>query len=69
MKYTITADSGVSITSSAKTLTGAKREASAWMSYGGGSVYVADKNGPICKRDFWKNLNRFGWSKWINSSK
>lgn len=64
-RFMIYADSGVSISSSAKTLTGAKREASKWMSFGGGSVYVKDTtNGEVLMRPFWRNLSHFGWGRW-----
>lgn len=62
--YTITADSGVTINSTSKTLVGAKREASAWMSFGGGSVWVLQAGEPVAMRRFWRDGNRFGWGRW-----
>lgn len=58
------ASSGVEVDATAKTLTGAKREASRWMSFGGGSVYVVVDGRDVCVREFWQNGNRFGWKKW-----
>ena len=59
--------SGVEIKAEANTILSAKREASKWMSHGGGSVSVLDDNGnPICTREFWETGNSFGWDKWQN---
>jgi hypothetical protein len=63
MKRTIEHASGVVNNVNATTLLGAKREASREMTYGGGSVYL-NFDGETWKREFWQNLNRFGWSKW-----
>lgn len=64
--YSIHHASGVVTTSSAKTLTGAKREASKDMTHGGGSVTVYADNQPVCKREFWQSIRHFGWEKWQN---
>ena len=58
--------SGVSVMCDAHTLLGAKREASAWMSYGGGSVVLHDRQtDERWIRRFWSTVNgKFGWGKW-----
>ena len=61
--------SGITEIANAKTLAGAKREASDWMSHGGGSVSVLDMDGYVlATRCFWQNGNRFGWDKWDNQN-
>lgn len=62
--YQMRADSGVVVDATAKTLTGAKREASKWMAFGGGSVYVVADGKDVCVRKFWQNGNHFGWDAW-----
>lgn len=65
MSYIIRAQSGAEIESKAKTLVGAKREASAWITHGGGTVYVLDaERNPICYRRMWSEGHRFGWLRW-----
>lgn len=64
--YTIHHASGVVTTSTAKTLTGAKREASKDMTHGGGSVTIYAGNKPACQRVFWQDRNQFGWGRWEN---
>ena len=61
--------SGATYAAKSTNLTGAKREATKSMTYGGGSVYVCMPDGVVYGRLFWSSLNRFGWSKWqlINS--
>lgn len=66
MRYTIHHQSGVITTSTAKTLAGAKREASKDATHGGGSVTVHCDGNPVCRREFWQSLDRFGWEKWEN---
>jgi hypothetical protein len=63
MKNTIKHQSGVTNNVNATTLTGAKREATKQMSYGGGSVTLYF-DGEIWYRNFWQQLNRFGWDRW-----
>ena len=64
-RFTIKHASGVINKAKAKTLTGAKREASQEMTHGGGSVSVTDREtGEVWQREFWQNLNRFGWGPW-----
>jgi len=67
--YSLRADSGVIVQAKSRTLAGAKREASAWMAFGGGSVYVEDETGVICYRRFYKNGNHFGWHEWEGATK
>jgi hypothetical protein len=63
--YAITAESGVSVDCDAHTLLGAKREASAWMSFGGGSVTLIDKaTKETWTREFWQSGRSFGWNAW-----
>lgn len=67
--FKLIADSGVEITANAQTLTGAKREATKWMTFGGGSVSVANSKGNIlCTRYFWRIGNHFGWDKWVDAN-
>ena len=61
--YMMRADSGI-IEYAGKTLIGAKREASKWATFGGGSVYVETPAGEIYWREFWQNGNSFGWKRW-----
>jgi hypothetical protein len=63
MEYYLEAESGVRIPADAKTLAGAKREASKWISFGSGDVYVISNGAPVCKRKFWEQRGRFGWKK------
>ena len=64
MSYTITHQkSGISYQSKAKTIAGAKREATADATFGGGSVTVHGKEGTT-SREFWQELSRYGWEKW-----
>ena len=66
-KFILSADSGVQVPADSTTIAGAKREASRWMSFGGGSVAVLDAatKEPLCVRPFWQHLNRFGWDAWV----
>ena len=64
--FTIHADSGINITAKAKTLIGAKREASNWISHGGGSVYVDQNGKTVAMRKFWSSGRHFGWDKWTS---
>lgn len=67
-KFFLSSASGVTVESSAKTLAGAKREATKWMTFGGGSVSVQDKHGnTLAIRQFWQNGNHFGWDKWSSN--
>jgi len=64
--YYIYAENGASIKSNAKTIVGAKREASKWLSFGAGDVSVENvKTGEKWVRRFWQHLNHFGWEQWI----
>jgi hypothetical protein len=63
MEYTAHASSGVVVDLEAKTLTGAKREASEWISFGS-DVTVCGDNKPIAMREFWQERNLFGWAPW-----
>lgn len=63
-KFKIYHDSGVKTISNAKTIIGAKREASKLMTHGGRSVYVESPNGVIYQRKFWSSGRNFGWDKW-----
>lgn len=63
--YLINHASGASNCAEAATLLGAKREASGQMTFGGKSVSVVNtKTKEIWRREFWQELNRFGWEKW-----
>jgi hypothetical protein len=62
--YSALASSGVRVDLDARTLTGAKREASAWISFGGGNVTLCADGVPVAMRRFWRNLNHFGWDRW-----
>lgn len=66
MRFTAYASSGVEVDLDAKTLDGAKREASAWITFGGGDVTVSADGVPVATRQFWQILNRFGWGKWVS---
>lgn len=59
--------SGITINANAQTLEGAKREASAWITHGGGSVSVISQGVSLCTRHFWENGSRFGWENWKNA--
>lgn len=61
--YTITASSGVSITSPSQTLHGSKVFASKWIQHGS-SVTIEYDGYAICRREFWENRSSFGWDKW-----
>lgn len=63
-KFELAANSGVIVISKAKTLIGAKREASAWASYGSGDVFVVVDGTAVCMRRFWSNGGNFGWHNW-----
>lgn len=63
MRNTIEHESGVINSVNAKTLIGAKREATKEMSFGGGSVTLYF-NGEIWTREFWSGVRNFGWNKW-----
>ena len=64
MTYTAQASSGVTVNLNAKSITGAKREASSWISFGGGDVTVCAAGAPVAIRRFRQNLNRFYWDRW-----
>jgi len=64
MRYTAFASSGVEIDLDAKTLIGAKREASKWISFGGGDVTVSADGKPVAIREFWQVRHLFGWDPW-----
>jgi hypothetical protein len=64
MRFTAYASSGVEVNLDAKTLVGAKREASAWITFGGADVTVCADGVPVATRAFWQNLNHFGWDAW-----
>lgn len=68
MYYIYHEKSGIQYPANSKTLLGAKRQASADASYGGGTVYILDgKNGmALCKREFYATLQDFWWSQWEN---
>lgn len=54
--------------SSAKTLIGAKREATSQMTHGGGGVSISDDQGNvICGREFVERIGGFKWMPWINA--
>lgn len=63
-QYQLRSGSGVVVDADAKTLTGAKREATRWMTHGGGAVYVLEDGREVCFRPFWESGSRFGWDKW-----
>jgi hypothetical protein len=67
-KYQLRSDSGVTVTANAQTLTGAKREATNWASFGAGDIYVDQNGDTIAKREFWQERNRFGWLPWQSVS-
>lgn len=63
--YYIHHTSGITNRADATTLTGAKREASGQMTFGGGSVTVEEREtGRFFRRCFWHDLNCFGWESW-----
>jgi len=65
MFYLYAHKSNIKVQARATSLIGAKREASKWMTYGGGSISVLDKNSVIlATREFWEDHNRFGWERW-----
>jgi hypothetical protein len=65
MRFTAyAATSGVEVDLDAKTLLGAKREASDWITFGGGDVIVSADGEPVAVRYFWRVLDRFGWGPW-----
>ena len=51
-------------TLTAKTLTGAKRQASALLSHGCGDMVLYKDDEPIARRRFWEGFNTFGWGNW-----
>lgn len=63
-KFEISAQSGVSVPANAKTLAGAKREATKWAAFGSGDISIVENGSTVCVRRFWQNGNRFGWRKW-----
>ena len=66
MTYTAYAsESGIEVRLNARTLIGAKREASAWINFGGGSVTISCDGNPVATREFWQSLNNFGWDRWV----
>ena len=65
-KIQIAANSGVILDCNAKTITGAKREASIWASYGAGDIFVLVNGDAVCTRRFWSDGGNFGWHKWEN---
>lgn len=64
MRFTAYASSGVEVDLDAKTLAGAKREASAWITFGGGDVTVSADGVPLATRVFWQERDLFGWEPW-----
>ena len=64
-KFIAYSESGVTINLNAKTELGAKREATKWLSYGAGDVYIENiATGIKWRRGFWQNRDRFGWTVW-----
>jgi len=64
-KFIAYSESGVTIGLNAKTELGAKREATKWLSYSAGDVYIENTaTGIKWRRGFWQNGHRFGWSNW-----
>lgn len=61
--YIMVASGGCEKTCDAKTLLGAKREATRWASYGQG-VQIITPEGEIWEKEFWQNRNLFGWKSW-----
>jgi hypothetical protein len=65
MVFYICHESGVINRANAKTLAGAKREATREKSFGGGSVWIEDENrNMLAMREFWQIGNSYGWNKW-----
>lgn len=66
--YHMRAENGASAQCRSHTLAGAKREASDWITFGGGSVVLVNYNtGETWTRKMWdskKALNSFGWYNW-----
>jgi len=64
-RYAISNASGVSCVASSRTMLGAKREASAQATFGGGDVEIVDlETGERWRRVFWQKLHCFGWEPW-----
>ena len=63
--FAMSAASGVSVVCDATTVIGAKREASAWISYGGGDITVTNnQTNETWMRKFWTIGPSFGWGRW-----
>ena len=63
--YWIESGAGDRIRSAAKTILGAKREATNWITFGGGNVYIFQDDGvPLWMRKFWQSGDRYGWDRW-----
>lgn len=68
MRFEIRFNSGVSYTTSAKSMAGAKRIASRALAFGAGDVYVKDtQSDEGWERRFWQAGNRFGWNPWARN--
>lgn len=63
--YTAKAASGVTSTLGAKTLLGAKREATKWISYGGGLLTLYCDGQAVAYRDFEQNGSHYHWLPWV----
>ena len=66
MKYSIiNTKSEITIESSAKTLIGAKREATRQASFGGGSLVIVDQEGNVLSTSkLEEDFGKFYWTKW-----
>lgn len=65
MIFYIEYGSGIRWKVDVKSLLGAKQIATRGLTYGCGNVYITDENGnTICQRNFWRNMDRYGWLKW-----
>jgi hypothetical protein len=69
-KYYIRFSNGFEETFLAKSDRAAKCYATKRLTFESGAVCLSkidvdDKKTPIAWRDFWQNLNNFGWDKWV----
>lgn len=67
-KYYVHCSNGFRAPLNAVTKLGAKREITRnYLRFGAGSVTLIDHENDdayIASREFWQDLNRFGWNKW-----
>ena len=67
-EYTIEFQSGVRHKKNFTSLLSAKRWTTKQLSFGCGDAYIYDNNDHLYKREFWQELNNFGWKDWFELS-